>query len=235
MPKTQWLKTCYIIALVIMLVSIMTSPSEAIQRKRPPVKPTPTKPTPPPMPEIIKPPEIPLTVEAMAQKQMVIETSMGNITLEFYPQIAPNHVRQFIWLIEQGYFDGMSVSRVIPKFIIQSGNPASWADDNPIKKKRFEIPKLKAEYDVNTKHERGSLSMARPNGEPDGGTSHFFICTAKAASLDGQYTIFGHVVAGLEVIDSISAVPIEKDTADKPAERIEIKHITIKEKEAPAQ
>jgi cyclophilin family peptidyl-prolyl cis-trans isomerase len=104
--------------------------------------------------------------------------------------------------------------------------------DNPNQKKRFDIPKLKAEYDAGIKHERGVLSMARPNGEPDGGTSHFFICTLKFSSLDGNYSIFGHVVNGLDVIDAIAAVPIAEGTPDQPRDRIAITRVVIKEKEA---
>lgn len=195
-----------------------------------------TEPAKPPEPEIIRPPENQLSVEEMEKLVAVIETSAGDITLEFYPKVAPNHVKQFIWLAQNGYFDGMSVSRVIPKFIIQSGNPGSWEETNPNKKKRFDIPKLKAEYDPNVKHVRGVLSLARPTGDPDGGTNHFFICAQKASDLDGKYSIFGNVIKGLEIVDKISAVAVEKATpeaqaADKPIDRIEVQHIKIIEKE----
>lgn len=205
------------------------------------VEPTkPPEPVKPPEPEIIRSPETQLSVEEMEKLVAVIETSMGDITLEFYPKVAPNHVKQFIWLAKNNYFDGMSVSRVIPKFIIQSGNPGSWEEANPNKKKRFEIPKLKAEYDPNVKHVRGVLSLARPTGDPDGGTTHFFICTQKASDLDGKYSIFGNVIKGLEIVDQIAAVQVEKATpeaqaADKPIDRIEVKHIKIKEIEKPVE
>jgi peptidyl-prolyl cis-trans isomerase B (cyclophilin B) len=191
-----------------------------------------SKEKPPPEPEMIKPPATPLSVEQMQKMLAVIETSMGDITIEFYPQAAPNHVRQFIWLAQSGYFDGMSISRIIPKFIIQSGNPASWEESNPNQKRRFDIPMLKAEYDPNIKHERGAVSLARPNGEPDGGTTHFFICALKASSLDGQYSVFGHVINGLDIVDKIAASQIAEGTQDKPQDRIEVRRIVIKEREA---
>jgi peptidyl-prolyl cis-trans isomerase B (cyclophilin B) len=208
------------------------APAAAAKPTPAPVPAVPEPPPPPPEPPTIRPPATPLTVEEMARLQAVLETSMGNITLEFYPQSAPNHVRQFVWLAREGYFDGMSISRVIPLFIIQSGNPASWEEANANQKKRFEIPQLKAEYDTNIKHDRGALSLARPNGEPDAGTTHFFICARKATSLDNQYSIFGHVVNGYEVVDAISAVAIAEGTPDKPRDRIELKRVVIKEKEA---
>jgi peptidyl-prolyl cis-trans isomerase B (cyclophilin B) len=205
-------------------------PVPAAQPENPPEPQRP--PEPPPEPEPIRPPATPLSVEQMQKMLAVIETSMGDITIEFYPQAAPNHVRQFIWLAESGYFNGMAISRIIPKFIIQSGNPASWEESNTNQKKRFDIPKLKAEYDPNIKHDRGAVSMARPNDEPDGGTSHFFICALKASSLDNQYSVFGRVVNGLDVVDNIAASAIAEGTQDKPRDRIEIKRVAIKEKEA---
>src|SRR5262249_45049331 len=125
-----------------------------------------------------------------------------------------------------------SISRIIPKYIIQSGNPASWEESNTNQKLRFDIPMLKAEYDPNIKHERGAVSLARPNGEPDGGTTHFFICALKFSSLDGQYSVFGNVINGLDIVDKIAAMPIAEGTQDKPKDRIEVKHIVIKEREA---
>ncbi|MEW6730243.1 MAG: peptidylprolyl isomerase [Acidobacteriota bacterium] len=182
----------------------------------------------PPVPEVIKPPATELSVEQLARLQVVIETSLGEIVFKFHPQAAANHARQFVWLIESGYFDGMSISRIIPNFIIQSGNSASWGEANPNQQRRFEIPKLKAEYDTNLKHERGAVSMARPNDEPDGGTTHFFICTRKASSLDNQYTVFGQVIGGIEIVDMIAAAPIAEGSQDKPRDRIEVKRIYIK-------
>src|ERR1051326_1594939 len=109
-----------------------TKPKPPQPRPADPVKETPAPPPPPPEPKPIKPPETPLAVEEMENLQAVIETSMGDITLDFYPKVAPNHVRQFVWLAREGYFDGMSFSRVLPKFIIQSGNPASRSEERRV-------------------------------------------------------------------------------------------------------
>jgi peptidyl-prolyl cis-trans isomerase B (cyclophilin B) len=225
---------CYLV-LVLSLTLACSYPTLA-QKRKPITKPKTTTPTPtptpvkPPEPETIHPPETLLSVEEMEKLVAVVELGEDKeITLAFYPKSAPNHVRQFIWLARAGYFNGMSISRVIPKYIVQSGNPGSWEENNPNLKKRFDIPKLKAEYDQNLKHEKGTLSMARPNGEPDAGTSHFFICNERFPSLDNQYSIFGHVVSGMEVVNQLSLLPIAEGTTDKPAERVAIKQILIKE------
>ncbi len=231
----QWHNLCCL------LVSLLLFSSLALaQRNKPrplakpkPVTTAPVTPTPPTaQPPLISAPATPLTLEQMQQLRAIIETAQGDLILDFYPQSAPNHVRQFVWLAQAGYFDGMSISRIIPNLLIQSGNPASWQTENPNKTRRFEIPKLQAEYDSNLKHERGTLSMARPNGEPDGGTTHFFICVRAISSLDGQYTIFGKVTTGLELLDKLVSSPIAEGTPDEPRDRIDIKRITIKEMEA---
>jgi peptidyl-prolyl cis-trans isomerase B (cyclophilin B) len=235
----SFLQSHQLLCLLIML--LLADSLVVAQRNKPrPTKPKPTTtapatptPTPAPVePPLISAPATPLTLEQMQQLRAVIETTQGDLILDFYPQSAPNHVRQFVWLAQAGYFDGMSISRIIPNLLIQSGNPASWQAENPNKTRRFEIAKLKAEYDNSLKHERGTLSMARPNGEPDGGTTHFFICVRAISSLDGQYTIFGKVSVGLELLDKLVSTPIAEGTPDEPRDRIDVKRITIKEMEA---
>ncbi|MBN8723356.1 MAG: peptidylprolyl isomerase [Acidobacteria bacterium] len=227
---------CYLVLAVV--ITLNFSSLTLAQKRKPVTKPKTTTPAPtptptpvkPPEPETIRPPETLLSVEEMEKLVAVVELDENKeFTLAFYPKSAPNHVRQFIWLARSGYFNGMSISRVIPKYIVQSGNPGSWEENNPNLKKRFDIPKLKAEYDQALRHEKGSLSMARPNGEPDGGTSHFFICTERFPSLDNQYSIFGHVVSGMEIVNQLSLLQIAEGTTDKPAQRVAIKQILIKE------
>ena len=225
---------CYLVLAIAITLSF--SYSALAQKRKPTTKPKTTTATPtptpvkPPEPETIRPPETLLSVEEMEKLVAIVELDENKeFTLAFYPKSAPNHVRQFIWLARVGYFNGMSISRVIPKYIVQSGNPGSWEENNPNLKKRFDIPKLKAEYDQALKHEKGSLSMARPNGEPDAGTSHFFICTERFPSLDNQYSIFGQVVSGMEIVNQLSLLPIAEGTTDKPAQRVAIKQILIKE------
>ncbi|MCS6886334.1 MAG: peptidylprolyl isomerase [Acidobacteriota bacterium] len=222
------------VTLICLLVCLSASPTQKKRSSRPgrmqqatqPVKPPPPVPL-PQEPEIIRPPEKKLSIEEISNLRAVMETSLGNIVLDFYPEAAPEHVRQFVWLSQVGYFDGMSFSRILPKLLIQSGNYASWQEDNPNLKKRFDIPKLKAEYSPAARHDRGALSMARPNDDPDGGTCHFFICATRIPALDDKYTVFGYVSEGIEVVEKIAEQPVD---GDKPLNRIEIKRVSIVQK-----
>lgn len=158
-------------------------------------------------------------INKMAETKAVIETKFGNIELRFFPDVAPNHVNNFIELAKKGFYDGTIFHRVIPGFMIQGGDPNS---KNPDRSKHgLGGPgyTVKAEFN-NKPHKRGTLSMARA-ANPDSAGSQFFICIADAPFLDKQYTVFGEVVSGLEVADKIVSQP--RDGRDNPNERIEIK------------
>ena len=155
----------------------------------------------------------------------VIETRLGSIELKFFPDVAPNHVNNFIELAKKGFYDGTIFHRVIPGFMIQGGDPNT---KNPDKSKHgLGGPgyNVKAEFN-NKPHKRGILSMARA-ANPDSAGSQFFICVADAPFLDKQYTVFGEVVSGMEVADKIVNQP--RDKRDNPNERIEMK-VKITEK-----
>jgi len=158
-------------------------------------------------------------IKKMAETKAVIETKFGNMELKFFPDIAPNHVNNFIELAKKGFYDGTIFHRVIPGFMIQGGDPNS---KNPDKSKHgIGGPDytIKAEFSKKP-HKKGILSMARKN-EPDSAGSQFFICVADAPSLDGSYTVFGEVISGIEAADQIVNQP--RDKRDNPLERIEIK------------
>jgi peptidyl-prolyl cis-trans isomerase B (cyclophilin B) len=158
-------------------------------------------------------------IEKMSRTRAIIETKFGNIELRFFPEVAPNHVYNFITLAKKGFYDGTVFHRVIPKFLIQGGKP------NPEIAKRLGFKNgrppytLKAEFN-NMPHKRGTLSMARGK-DPDSAFSQFFICVEDAPWLDKQYTVFGEVVSGMEVVDKISRVP--RDRKDRPYEPVTIK------------
>lgn len=155
----------------------------------------------------------------MADTKAVIETKFGSIELRFFPDVAPNHVSNFIELAKKGFYDGTTFHRVIPGFMIQGGDPNS---KNPDKSKHgMGGPgyALKAEFN-NKPHKRGTLSMARA-ANPDSAGSQFFICVADAPFLDRQYTVFGEAVSGMDVADKIVSQP--RDRMDNPNERIEMK------------
>ena len=172
--------------------------------------------------------------ESVMDKEIaVISTKFGDIKLEFFDEIAPKHVESFKLHAQNGYYDGTIFHRVIPGFMIQGGDPLSKSDDktrhgtggNAAKyfgigdensESTWDLP---AEFSA-TPHERGILSMARSQN-PDSGGSQFFICVADARFLDNQYTVFGKVVSGMDVVDSIVNAP--RDARDNPDDRIEMK------------
>lgn len=158
-------------------------------------------------------------IKKMADTRAVIETKFGNIELKFFPDVAPNHVKNFIDLAKKGFYDNTTFHRVIPGFMIQGGDPNS---KNPDKSSHgMGGPGYSVKAEFNSKpHKRGILSMARSTN-PDSAGSQFFICVADAAFLDRQYTAFGEVVSGMEAVDKIVGQP--RDPRDNPNERIEIK------------
>jgi peptidyl-prolyl cis-trans isomerase B (cyclophilin B) len=157
-------------------------------------------------------------IKKMSESKAVIETKLGNIELKFFPDVAPNHVNNFIELAKKGFYDGTIFHRVIPGFMIQGGDPNSKDHDKSRHGMGDAGYKLKAEFNAKS-HKRGILSAAR-SGHPDSAGSQFFICVADAPHLDRQYTVFGEVVSGLDVVDKIVSQP--RDRRDNPDERIEI-------------
>ncbi len=158
-------------------------------------------------------------IKKMADTKAVIETKFGNIELKFFPDVAPNHVNNFIELAKKGFFDGTTFHRVIPGFMIQGGDPNSKNPDKSTHGMGGPGYTVKAEFN-DKPHKRGTLSMARA-ANPDSAGSQFFICVAEAPFLNKQYTVFGEVVSGMEAVDKIVSQP--RDRRDNPNERIEMK------------
>jgi len=157
-------------------------------------------------------------VKKMSEQRAIIHTNLGDITLKFFPEVAPNHVNNFIELAKKGFYNGTTFHRVVPRFVIQGGDPNS---KNPDRSKHgMGGPGYQVKAEFNKKpHRRGTLSMAR-SAHPDSAGSQFFICVADIPSLDGQYTVFGEVVKGIEVVDKIVSQP--RDGNDNPKDRIEM-------------
>ena len=154
-----------------------------------------------------------------------IHTSKGIMSIDFFEADAPKTVENFVKLAKDGFYDGLAFHRVIPDFVIQGGCPHSKDPDDPRVGTGGPGYKIKCELDGdNQYHDRGVLSMAHAGR--DTGGSQFFVCIADTSHLDGQYTVFGQVISGMEVMDKIVAQP--RDRRDNPLERVEIK-ITIKE------
>lgn len=172
--------------------------------------------TPPPEPE----PFSTEPVESLAEYRAVLETSAGPITIEFLPSQAPGHVRAFLRLASAGVFDGTAFHRVVRGFVVQTG---SLDTRGPLTERQHKLVRpLQAEFNE-TKHVRGIVSMARGD-EPDSALTSFFIVTADAPSLDGQYTAFARVVDGLAVVDAIEQAPLD---GEAPATRIELLRVTV--------
>ena len=161
----------------------------------------------------------------MPETRATIETRFGNIELKFFPDVAPNHVKNFIDLAQKGFYDGTTFHRVIPGFMIQGGDPNSKQPDKSKHGQGGPGYTIKAEFN-DKPHKRGTLSMARA-AHPDSAGSQFFICVADSSFLNKQYTVFGEVISGMEVADKI--VSQTRDKMDNPNERTEMK-VKITEK-----
>jgi peptidyl-prolyl cis-trans isomerase B (cyclophilin B) len=156
-----------------------------------------------------------------AAPRAIIETSFGEIEIEFLNDKAPGHVKNFLDLARKGFYDGTTFHRVIPGFMIQGGDPNT--KDPAASRQRHGTGgpgyNIKAEFN-DTSHKRGVVSMAR-SSDPNSAGSQFFICVADSPFLDRQYTAFGRVVRGMEAADKIVASP--RDRADNPNERVDMK------------
>lgn len=142
----------------------------------------------------------------------VVTTNLGTVILAFAPDKAPNHVKNFKDLANKKFYDGTHFHRVIPGFMIQGGDPNSKNPDRTLHGMGDPGYKVNAEFN-DIKHVRGVLSMARSQ-DPNSAGSQFFIMVTAKDFLDGQYTAFGHVVKGMDVVDKIVALP--RDANDNP-------------------
>ena len=154
-----------------------------------------------------------------------IHTSAGEIDIRFFPDVAPNHVKNFIDLAEKGFYNGSKFHRVIPGFMIQggdpntiSGSPSTWGTGGSGKN-------VAAEFN-SVSHKRGIVSMARSN-DPNSASSQFFIVTSDSTFLDKQYTVFGQVTKGMNVADTIVGAP--RDASDRPNNPTTIDKIVIRD------
>lgn len=160
------------------------------------------------------------SIEELSHYRAVLDTSMGEITLSFTPDKAPNHVRNFLRLAQSGVYDGMSFHRVVKGFVIQSGHLPTRGPLTEVQQKY--VRQMKAEFNDQL-HDKGTLSMARL-ADPDSASTSFFIVTARAQALDGKYSAFGKVESGLDVVEKIEAVPLN---GEEPQTRVELKKVRI--------
>jgi peptidyl-prolyl cis-trans isomerase B (cyclophilin B) len=176
--------------------------------------------TPPPAPE----PFSTESIQELAAYRAILETSAGSIAIEFFPDKAAGHVRQFLRLAQAGVYDGMAFHRIVPGFVIQTGALSSRTAPLTDKQQKL-VHELQPEFN-DTRHVKGIVSMARGD-DPASATTSFFICTGVAPPLDGQYTAFGRVVEGLTVVDAIEGAPRTNET---PNTRIDLRTVRIEQK-----
>src|SRR5213595_786825 len=159
----------------------------------------------------------------------VIKTSEGEMVAEFWSDVAPNTVENFKKLSRSGFYDGTAFHRIVKGFMIQGGDPLT---KDPAKESRYGTGdpgyKIKAEFNDRS-HERGVLSMARSN-DPDSAGSQFFICLANVSRLDHQYTTFGKLIKGDDVLGKIGDVEVTMSGSgerSKPTKRVTVESVKI--------
>jgi len=161
------------------------------------------------------------SVAQLAAYRAVLETSLGSITIEFLPDVAPGHVRNFLRLAQAGIYDGMAFHRVAKGFVIQTGHLPTRRGPLDERQQAF-VRTLPPEFNP-TPHVKGVVSMARGD-DPASASTSFFICTATAPALDGTYTVFARVVDGMSVVEAIEASPVDGET---PIARIDLVKVRV--------
>jgi len=161
------------------------------------------------------------SVSELGRSRVLVETSLGNLTLEMFPDKAPNHVRQFLRLASVGAYDGTAFHRIVRGFVVQGGYMPTRTTPLDERQQGF-VRKLMPEFN-DTPHEAGTLSMARGD-DPGSADTSFFIVLDRSTALDGKYTAFGKVVGGLDVLEKIAGVALEGET---PRTRVDVTRVTV--------
>ena len=156
------------------------------------------------------------SVEELGKYQVVLETTLGHLTLAFTPDKAPEHVRNFLRLSSLGAYDGTRFHRIVKGFVVQGGMLDTRATPLPQKVQQY-VHLLQPEFN-DQPHVKGTLSMARTD-DPASASTSFFICTGPASMLDGKYSVFGKVVEGMAVLDALDAVHV---FGEMPREKVEV-------------
>jgi peptidyl-prolyl cis-trans isomerase B (cyclophilin B) len=189
-----------------------TVPSSRIEIRKVSIR---DKPAPEPEPFVSS------SVEELSSYRAVIATTVGDITLELFPDRAPNHVRQFLRLASSGVYDGTSFHRVVKGFVAQTGHLPTRREPLNERQQSY-VRMLQPEFNP-TLHDRGIVSMARLD-DPASASSSFFIVLGRTPALDNQYTVFGRVVSGVDVLEKIENTPLN---GEAPVSRIEITGVRL--------
>ena len=168
------------------------------------------------------------TMADYQNKVAEIHTTAGEIDIRFFPDVAPNHVKNFIDLAQKGFYNGTKFHRVIPGFMVQGGDPNTKSSDTSAWGMGGSGTRVNAEFNA-IPHKRGIVSMARSN-DPNSASSQFFIVVKDSNFLDRQYTVFGQVTKGMDVADKIVGAP--RNASDRPDKPVAIEKIVIREAKA---
>jgi peptidyl-prolyl cis-trans isomerase B (cyclophilin B) len=172
----------------------------------------------------------PVSARAADKEVAVLKTSQGEMVIEFWPDVAPNTVANFIKLAKSGFYDGTAFHRIIDGFMIQGGDPltkdqsqeAHWGTGHADER-------IKAEFN-DRPHDFGVISMAR-SSNPDSASSQFFICLGRAQQLDGNYTAFGKLIKGEDVLKKLGKTPVGPDPSgrenSRPTSRVALESVKI--------
>jgi peptidyl-prolyl cis-trans isomerase B (cyclophilin B) len=159
----------------------------------------------------------------------VVETKFGKMVIEFYDKDAPKTAANFKKLAKDSFYDGTAFHRIMAGFMIQGGDPLSKNPDNPNVGTGGPGYQVAAEFNTN-KHVLGVVSMAR-SSDPNSAGSQFFICLGDATFLDGKYTAFGKLIAGVDVLKTIGSVPTKMNASgtekSAPEQRVVVEHVKI--------
>lgn len=162
-----------------------------------------------------------------------VVTDKGDLVVTFFPEQAPKHVRSFLQLAQQGFYDGIAFHRIVRNFMVQTGCPHSKAGADGQPGTGGPGYRLPAEFN-DIKHTRGILSMARAQDPNSAGSQFFIVHGDHADFLDGQYTVFGKVEDGLDVLDQIANIECEFGPGGEkstPTERVEIRRVELRERQ----
>jgi peptidyl-prolyl cis-trans isomerase B (cyclophilin B) len=163
------------------------------------------------------------TPSAAPAAELVVETEQGSFTIRLLPELAPRHVQHFLSVARKGGFDGTTFHRIIPRGIVQGGDPIS---KDPVKSSAYGtggLGLLKAEFSDRAMTRGTVAAVLRPR-QKDSGGNQFFICLTDQPALTGQYTIFGEVSAGMEVVDRIGETPV---AGDRATVRVEMRKVRV--------
>jgi peptidyl-prolyl cis-trans isomerase B (cyclophilin B) len=170
-------------------------------------------------------PKAPSPMPNATAPRVVLRTTAGDLTLELWPDVAPRTVENFTKLAKEGFYNGTAFHRILKDFMIQGGCPHTKAGAKGLPGTGGPGYQIKAEFN-DRPHVRGVISMAR-SSHPDSAGCQFFICHGDARFLDRQYTAFGKLVAGDDVLEKIATIPCSGPERSTPSQRVEITAVEV--------